>query len=403
MYRFCVWCLPAVVFAARSVAAGGGMVFPGKSWQEATPQSQGVDPAKLAAAVAYLQKNSGRDGVKELVIVRNGCMIWRGPSVDKVHGVWSLTKSFTSTVFGLLVEAGKCRLDTPAKDHVAAMGRRYPNVTLRHFATMTSGYRAVGDEPRGGYAHGPSPTPFEPADSPLFPPGSMYAYWDSAMNQFAHVLTRIAGEPIEELFRRKIAQPIGMEAGKWDWGDFGKVDGLVVNGGSGNNNKHIRISARELARLGHLFLNRGKWNGRQLIAASWVDQATCAQVPVKTPLGHPGSADGRGVYGYNWWVNGVGADGKRKWPGAPKGTYSASGYNNNDLFVVPEWNLVVVRLGLDQRDKKITDATYGELLARLGRAMARATAFNRTIRRRTAGPGRPGPSGPRSRQRQVPR
>jgi hypothetical protein len=54
---------------------------------------------------------------------------------------------------------------------------------------MTSGYRAVGDEPRGDYLHGPSPTPFTPGPPLFAPPGSRYAYWDSAMNQFAHVLT----------------------------------------------------------------------------------------------------------------------------------------------------------------------------------------------------------------------
>jgi hypothetical protein len=60
------------------------------------------------------------------------------------------------------------------------------------------------------------------------------------MNQFGHVLTRIAGEPLEELFRR-VAGAIGMNPKKWDWCDFGKVDGLVVNGGAGNHDKHVRI------------------------------------------------------------------------------------------------------------------------------------------------------------------
>jgi CubicO group peptidase (beta-lactamase class C family) len=185
------------------------------------------------------------------------------------------------------------------------MTKTYPTVTLRHFATMTSGYYAVGDEPRGSYKHGPSLTPFLPCEEPLFAPGTKYAYWDSAMNQFANTLTRIAGEPIEQLFRRRIAEPIGMNPSKWDWGDFGEVDGMVVNGGSGNQNKHIFISARELARFGHLFLNGGLWNGRRLISQSWIDAATKAHVPASLPLEQLSGADGRGVYGFNWWTNGV--------------------------------------------------------------------------------------------------
>ena len=353
-----------------SIMAAPEMTFPGERWQEVTPESQGVDSAKLDEAISYLKGHSGPDGATELVIIRNGLLIWKGTNIDKMHGVWSLTKSFTSTVLGLLIDDGKATLDTPAKDYVPSMDATYPDVTLRHFTTMTSGYYAVGDEPRGNYKHGPSTTPFAPAPTPLFkPPGSRYAYWDSAMNQFANVLTHIAGEPIEDLFKRRIADPIGMDRSRWDWGDFGQVDGLVVNGGSGNSNKHIQISARELARFGHLFLNRGKWKDKQLISASWVDMATKPHVPASTPLEPLSGADGRGVYGFNWWTNGIGADGKRSWPGAPPDTYSASGYNNNDMFAIPSWKMVIVRLGLDQSDLVITDAIYGAFLEKVGQAI----------------------------------
>ena len=344
------------------------MTFPEEQWEERAPETQGVDPAKLRAAVEYLEKNAGRDGVRELAVIRNGYLIWKGPDIDRVHGVWSCTKPFTSTTLGLLIDDRKCRLETRAMEHLPALAARYPDVTLRHFTTMTSGYRAEGDEPAGSYIHGPSQTPFRPGEPLFTPPGSSYAYWDSAMNQFAHVLTRIAGEPLEELFRRRIAGPIGMDPAKWDWGDFGAVDGRVVNGGSGNQNRHMFISAREMARFGHLFLNRGRWKERRLLSAAWVEAATSPQVPAGMPL--KGAAiDGRGVYGYNWWANGAGPDGRRKWPGASPGTFAASGFNNNDMFVIPEWGMVAVRLGLDQEDREITDAAYGEFLKKLGEAV----------------------------------
>jgi CubicO group peptidase (beta-lactamase class C family) len=346
------------------------MTFPGRDWEQVSPESQNIDSARLNDAVSYLKDNTGRDGVNELVIIRNGYMVWKGTNIDKVHGIWSLTKSFTSTVLGLLIDDGKATLETRAEEYIPEMSQTYPAISLRHFTTMTSGYYAVGDEPRGSYRHGPSPTPFKPSDKPLFtPPGSRYAYWDSAMNQFANVLTRIADEPIEVLFKRRIADPIGMNPQKWDWGDFGKINGIAVNGGSGNGNKHVQISARELARFGHLFLNMGKWKDKQLISSSWVYQATRAQVPASLPLENLSGADGRGVYGYNWWVNSIKHDGSRMWPGAPAGTYSASGYNNNDMFIIPEWNMVIVRLGLDQNDKAITDKTYGTFVEKTGQAI----------------------------------
>jgi len=344
-------------------------VFPTGQWQRSTPESQGVDGAKLAAAVDYLRANSGPDGVKQVMIVRNGYVIWQGPEVDKVHGVWSCTKSFTSTVLGLLIDDGKATLATRASDWVPALAEAYPGVTLRHFATMTSGYRAENDEPRGSYRHGPSSTPFDPCSMSLFAPGTQYAYWDSAMNQFGNVLTRIAGEPLAELFQRRIADSVGMDPNEWRWGNLGSVEGLVINGGSGNSNAHIFISARQMARVGLLFLNEGNWDGKQLISADWVRLATRPQVSTKIDLWPDSAADGRGVYGFNWWTNGIGADGRRRWPGVPPGTYAASGYNNNDMFVIPQWNMVIVRLGLDQRQFPMTNAIYAEFLRRIAVAL----------------------------------
>lgn len=347
------------------------IAFPGEEWTQSAPEEQGLDEARLQAAVNFLEANAGEDGVRELMIVRNGVVVWAGDNVDHVHGVWSMTKSFTSTALGLLIEDGKAALDTRACQFLPELKEHYSDATLRHFATMTSGYRAQGDEPRGGYTHGPSQTPFLPNADPLFtPPGSKYAYWDSAMNMFGLVLTRIAGEPLEDLFERRIARPIGMDPDEWDWKDFGPVDGSPsVNGGSGNSGKHIHITSRQAARFGLLFLNRGEWDGERIISADWVDAVHQVHVPASMPLGHPESGiDGRGVYGLNWWTNGINADGARKWPGAPESTYAASGFNNNDLFIIPDWKMVVVRLGLDQNDKAISDKEYGEFLRLIGHA-----------------------------------
>lgn len=362
------------VFMPWFAAAQVKTAFPGPEWETATPESQGVDPERLAGAVRFLEANTPRDGVQQLLVVRHGRLIHAGPKIDEVHGIWSCTKSFTSTVLGLLIDDGKCTLDTLAKDIVPEMAAGYPELRLRHFTTMTSGYRAAGDEPAGSYKHGPSATPFIPGPPLFSPPGSRYAYWDSAMNQFANVLTRIAGEPIAELYRRRIAGPIGMREDRWRWGSF-ETSGIAVNGGSGNSNRHVFISAREMARFGLLFLNKGSWNGKQLISRRWVEEATRTQVGAGVPLGHRESGIlGPGSYGFNWWTNGVRADGTRKWPGVPAETFAASGHNNNDMFVIPAWDIVVVRLGLDQgsaRGFPVTDKTYAGFLVKVGQAIVR--------------------------------
>ncbi len=342
-------------------AAASSSVFPGHRWDEATPESQNVDPAKLDAAVQYLSEAAGRDGVKRMVIVRNGRVIWRGPEADKRQGVWSVTKAFTSTAHGLLIEDGKCTLDTLAKDFDPSLEKYYPTATLRHFATMTSGLDGVGgsydldDRRRGDQNALVEPLP------PFFPPGTKYMYWDEATQHYGYALTQIAGQSLRDYLKQRILDAIGITQFHWKLDTTGKV--LNWTGG-------IEISAEDLARFGLLYLNRGNWNGRRLIAAEWVDEATRVQVPASIPNALPGSSrKGAGVYGYHWWPNGVTPEGRRRWPDAPRCTYCRSGYNNNDLFVIPAWNMVTVRLGLDEQEDPITADEYNTFLRMVGEAI----------------------------------
>jgi len=217
-------------------------VFPGIRWREASPESQGLDSARLRAAVADMDSRFGPDGAKELAIVRNGYLIWQ--------------------------------------------------------------------------------------------------YHDHQVFVLGEILTRLAGEPLAAAFQRRIAGPIGLT--RWDWGVSGQVDGIDLNNAAGTPSKApgIQITARQLARYGHLYLNRGNWDGRQLLPAAFVEQAERNQVP---NVGASKFLHGR--FGFYWWTNDVMPDGKRPWPAAPPKTYTAHGRGCNYCFVVPEWNMVIVRMG----------------------------------------------------------
>ncbi len=339
------------------------VTFPDADWADAAPEAEGLDAPRLEAAVRRLGRRLGRPGTERMLVARRGRAVWRGPRADKVQGIWSVTKSVTSTALGLLVADGACTLETRAAEAVPALAEAYPDVTLRHLATMTSGYRAEGDAPKGAYAHGPSETPFAPSPRPLFaPPGSAFAYWDSAMNEMAHVLTRLAGEPLAALVARRVLGPIGIAPEAWTWGDWGPVEGCLVHGGAGNHGKHVRTSAAALARLGHLFLSGGTWAGRQVLPRTWVREATRPQVARDVPLAFD-RFDGGGCYGLNWWTNGVRRDGARRWPGAPAGTFAAVGLHNCVCFVVPEWALVAARLGTE---RDVDEAAWSEFFRDVG-------------------------------------
>jgi CubicO group peptidase (beta-lactamase class C family) len=352
----------AMLTLAVSLTAGAEpTVFPDRDWEDATPESQGVDRAKLKEAVEVLRQTAGKEGVKRMIIIRNGRAIWRGPEADHVQGVWSVTKAFTSTAHGLLIEDGKCTLDTLAKDYDADLAKYYGNVTLRHFATMTSGLDGAGGSYDFDDQHrGDQNALVEPLQ-PFFAPGTKYMYWDEATQHYGYTLTQIAGESLHEYLKQRILDPIGITRLTWKPDKTGRV--LNWTGG-------IEISAADLARFGLLFLNRGKWKGRQLIDAGWVDEATRVQVPASIPNALPTSTrKGSGVYGYHWWPNGGTPEGKRRWPDAPLSTYARSGYNNNDLFVIPAWNMVTVRLGLDEQEDPITTDEYNTFLRKLGEAI----------------------------------
>ena len=350
-------------------------VFPKSDWAERAPESQGVDSKKLKAALDYLESESGFDGIREAVIIRNGYMIWKGDNIDNEHSVASISKAFTSTCFGLLIDDGKCELNDLAKDYESRLNCEYPEyaeITLRHFANMTSGYNGKGE----GYGDDPddgSETPFILA-APAFPPGTKYSYCDDAMCMFGLVLTKIANDSLYNIFRQRIADPIGMNPEKWHWMDWGEIDNLTVNRSEGG----INTTARELARFGHLVLNRGNWEGSQLVSRNWIDEATKVQVPrtmegkTDSPRQKRISSLAVGSYGYHWWANGILADGSRLLPDAPPGTFYRSGWPVQRLFIIPEWNMVIVRIG---RDKNKTDrpadprACWNTVLKMVGEAI----------------------------------
>ncbi|MCK4628840.1 MAG: serine hydrolase, partial [Sedimentisphaerales bacterium] len=354
MKKHVLWALllAGIILAPQISSA---MVFPAADWHERTPESQGVDSKKLNAALKYLESQSGFDGITETVVIRNGYMIWKGDNIDKKHSVASISKAFTSTCLGLLIDDGKCKLSDLAKKYEPRLDCKYPEygrITIRHFANFTSGYDAVNPKNKGYGIKDPddgSNTPLDPT-TPVFEPGTMYSYFDDAMCMFGLVLTKIGQDSLYEIFRHRIADPIGVNPNQWDWTDIGEFDGFTINNAAGG----INITARTLARFGHLILNHGNWNGKQLISKNWLDEAVKVQVP-NTMKGRMDTSRQRvisvravGTYGYHWWANGILADGSRYFPDAPPGTFYRSGWPRQRLFIIPEWNMVIVRIGLDK-------------------------------------------------------
>ena len=162
---------------------------------------------------------------------------------------------------------------------------------------------------------------------PLFPAGTSFKYHDPAVHLLGYILTLATGESLEDVFRKRIADAIGMK--HFAWSHYGYRDDVLFNnpaGTPGAQQGGVSSSALDLARYAWLYLNKGNWNGKQILEQSFVERATSTQVPTEMQTEY---FDLTGRYGFFWWTNGIQADGRRPWPSAPPGTFAAHGAGRN--------------------------------------------------------------------------
>ena len=307
----------------------------------------GMDPAQLRLAAEFnaLQAST----TSSVVVIRHGWLVAEYYEVSALattrYDVWSATKSFTSTAYGVLFgERRDVGLDTPVYEHIPEghplTDARKERITFRHLLTMTSGI------PGESVGIGAVPTrtgvgPFEAAlgFAPLWArrwgeerwastlaaePGTRWDYCDPAYAHLGIAFTHLAGMQMRDFMQERVLGPIGVESAVWDLQGVGTRFGPHTNAHTG-----VHLSARELARLGYLMLRRGAWAGRQLLPAAWVEEAT------RTSQDHNRS------YGLGWWVNTAGT----QWPSLPRDAFAAMGLHRNECHVVPSLDLVVARTG----------------------------------------------------------
>jgi CubicO group peptidase (beta-lactamase class C family) len=296
---------------------------------------------------SYLASQVGDDSHREVVgpllpasggsgVVRCGgeeVASWGDPDVPEM--AFSATKTVLSVVAGVAHDSGLLRPEQPVREVVDlaefSAGPSSPNarreITWQHLLQQTSQWEGVlWGKPtsvdvqsfrEGTEVHGTEP-------------GRGWAYNDVRINLLAYALTALLGRSLEGVLRERVMDPLGA-SGRWSWHGYAtsviEVDGRavpVVSGGA-HWGGGLFVSARDLARIGQLYLDGGIHGGKRLISQEWID-LSWTPCPVKPE------------YGYLWWLN----DGRVAWPDAPSTGRSARGNGGRHLlWVDPARDLVL--------------------------------------------------------------
>ncbi len=225
------------------------------------------------AAVEALWSDARRHGTDSLVIVQDGevALCWPREDRQKPLELMSVTKSIASLAIGQLVDSGRIGLlDEPMSTWIPEW-RDGPHaaITLRMVMTHTSG---LHDAPTTRAIYLSQDSWKHAIESPLdTPPGTAYRYNNNAANLLAAVVERAAGAPLDEYVTATLLEPLGITDVQWSRDGVGHPYAMAG----------LRMRAIDLARIGSMLADGGRWNGRQIVSAEWIATSTApdAQLP----------------------------------------------------------------------------------------------------------------------------
>jgi CubicO group peptidase (beta-lactamase class C family) len=273
-------------------------------------------------------------GTTSFLIVRDGVLVHEWYAEDRdpeaLHNSFSVSKSIMSTTIGMAIEDGHISsIDDSITDYVPELLERDPrfgDITLRHLITMTSGI-AYDEEGRSPYADEVN-TYFgtdlrrSAITNPIIfeEPGQTWSYNNYNPQLLGMALERATGMTISEYVSQSWWGPMGAEAdASWSVDSFYNRFEHSAHG--------FNARPRDMARFGLMFANKGMVDGVQVIPREWVEEATA---PTNVSIGRNDWLEQN--YNYFWWV-------------LPEGKFSAQGAHGQYVFVSPESNTVIVRMG----------------------------------------------------------
>ncbi|MTH53811.1 serine hydrolase [Bacillus mangrovi] len=305
--------------------------WPTEDWKSIKPERVHMDQKKLDSM--FEQIKNEEIPMEGLLVIRDGYIVAEqyggGFDREKVHPVYSITKSLTSSLTGVAVKQGEIKsVDEKAVTYLDE--KRIENVTeqkkaltIKNFLTMTSGLPFPEQTEKGFYQSEQWKTFMEGAD-PAYYALSLpiqddqntwnYSTADSAIA--SKIIQEAAGMPLAEYAEKHLFSHLGIKDVHWPADRSG-----TSLGGTG-----VEMKPRDIAKIGYLYMNNGKWEDQQLLPENWVKESTSPHADTN------GNFEGD-RYGYSFWLKKVGG----------YDTYRAMGLYGQYMVVIPELDLIAVQ------------------------------------------------------------
>jgi len=313
--------------------------WPTQEWQVTTPGKQGMDSTTLDRITSYVQ-NSGFE-VNSVIVIRHGYIVYekyfRSPwNKDRFHNIYSCTKSVMSSLVGIAIQQGKIKslhdklVDYFPNRTIQNLDERKKNITLLHIMTMKAGF----DWPERTYPYTDPRNPIIQElrsndtiqfvlDRPMATqPGTIWTYNGGGSQIFSAIVTDKTGMNTMEFAKKNLFNPLGITNFTWRKDQQG-----IYDAGGG-----LSMTPRDMAKYGYLILNKGVWEGKQIIPADFVAESVKTQTTFNANSG----------YGYqSWWTFPLDA------------YYFAAGIRGQRIYIMEKQDMVVVTTGNLPEDDQI--------------------------------------------------
>jgi CubicO group peptidase (beta-lactamase class C family) len=321
----------AIVAGVVSTSAqdnhGASSYWPTDGWRTSSLEAHGMDPSLAGLVDQRLRAEAPL--LSAFVVVKDGDIVLEryhdAYQPDQPLHVWSVSKSITNIAVGLALQEGLLTsLDQTLGELIpdripAGADPRVYDITVEQLLTMTAGWAW---DSRINFSRAAETDDLDlMLTRPLqCDPGSCFEYDSGCSNLLAYIIQDLSGQMMVDYLQPRLFDPLGIDRPEW----------IVTEDGANRGGGGAFLTARDMAKIGLLYLNKGVWDDQRIVSLRWVSRSTS---PQSTGISYLSGANiGTGPYGYQWWIaDALGHD-----------AFAAMGYGGQMIYVVPDLELVVV-------------------------------------------------------------